>query len=108
MPDDLGGPGCIGRLGSLYLEGTGLAASSLPSYGPAEGSISDFCEPKSGLAETPHVQPTTPRAYWRGHISGSEISLDMPTEEDGELLVVGTENSWLRGIYPWQLGMSPP
>ena len=33
----------------------------LPSYDPAEGSILDFFEPKSGWAETAHFQPLTPR-----------------------------------------------
>ena len=31
---------------SLYLKGTGLVASPLPSHSPAKGSILEFFEPK--------------------------------------------------------------
>ena len=108
MPENLREPSCIGPLGSLYSKGTGLAASPLPSYGPAEGSILDLFEPKSGWAETAHFQPPTPRGYWRGHISGSEGSWDEPSEEHREPLSVGLGAHWLPGTRLWLVGTPLP
>ena len=45
MRGNLGEPSCIGPLGRWYWKGAGLVVSSLPSYGPGEGSILDFFEP---------------------------------------------------------------
>ena len=40
-------------------------------------------------AQTAHFQLPTPREYWRGHISGSERSWDLPLREHREPLSVG-------------------
>ena len=68
---------------------TELFALPLPSLGPAEGSISDFFEPKSGWAETAHFQLQTIRRHWQGHASDSEESWDNPSVEQGEPVSVG-------------------
>ena len=110
MPGDLGEPSCIGPLRSWHSKDKGLVAPSLPLYGLIEGSISDFFEPKSGWAETAHFRLPTPRGSWRGHISSSEKSWDLPWEEHTESSLVGLGDfcSWNTRLWlgkkplPWQ------
>ena len=74
---------------SLYSKGIGSVALSLPLEGPDEGSVLEIFELISVWAETAHFQLPTPGGYWRGHISGSERSWDLPLREHRELLLVG-------------------
>ena len=76
---------------SSYLKGIGSIGSSLPLAGPNEGAILEFFELISVWAETAYFQLTTPRGKWRGPISGSEGSSDLPLREHGEPLSVGLE-----------------
>ena len=63
---------------SWYWKGIGSVASSLPLAGPNEGSALEIFELISVWAETAHFQLPTPREYWRGQITGSERSWDLP------------------------------
>ena len=74
MPGSLGKPSCIAALERLYSKGTGLVASLLPSYGPTEESVSDFCSQSQDGLKHPIFSPQTPIGEWLGHISGSEES----------------------------------
>ena len=93
--------------GSSYSKGIGSVASSLPLTGPDEGSILEIFELMSVWAETAHFQLPTPRGEWRGHISGSERSWDLPFREHKEPLSVGLEADWFAGTRLW-LGGTPP
>ena len=87
--------------GGSYLKGIGSVASSLPLAGPDEGSILEFFELISVWAETAHFQLPTPRGYWRGLISGSERSWDLPLREHREPLSVGLGAPWFPGTRLW-------
>ena len=78
MPEPQREPGSVRAQGSLYSKGMGSVASSLPLAGPDEGSIWEIFELMSAWAEKAHFQLPTPGGYWRGHISGSEWSWDLP------------------------------
>ena len=93
--------------GSSYSKGIGSVASSLPLAGPDEGSILEIFELIPVWAETAHFQLPTPRGEWRGHISGSEGSWDLPLGEHRELLLVGCGPTGFRGTRLW-LGGTPP
>ena len=91
--------------GSSYPKGIGSVASSLPLTGPDEGSILGIFELISVWAETAHFQLPTPREYWRGHISGSEWSWDLPLREHREPLSVGFQEiacGWAGHPPYWQ------
>ena len=81
-------PGWVEAPGSLSTKGIGSVASSLPLVGPDEGSILGIFELISVWAETAHFQLPTPRGKWRGHISGSEGTWDLPLREHREPLSV--------------------
>ena len=100
-------PGPQRAPGSWYLKGIGSVASSLPLAGPDEGSILEFSELISVWAETAHFQLPTPRGEWRGLISSSEGSWDLPLREHRELLSVGLGAPWLPENQLW-LGATPP
>ena len=91
---------------SWYSKGIGSVASSLPLAGPDEGSILGILELISVLAETAHFQLPTPEGLWRGHVSDSEISWDLPLVEHGEPLSVSLGASWFPGTRLW-LGGTP-
>ena len=61
-------------LESSYLKDIGSVDSSLPLAGPDEGSIIEFFELISVLAERAHFELPTPRGEWRGLISRSKES----------------------------------
>ena len=88
-------------------KGIGSVASSLPLAGPDEGSILEVFELVSVWAETAPFQLPTPRGQWRGHISSSEESWDLPLREHGESLSVGLGAPWFPGTRLW-LGGTPP
>ena len=107
MPGTQREPGWVRAPDSAYSEGIGSVASSLPLASPDKGSILEFLELISVWAETAHFQLPTPGGCWRGHISSSERSWDLPLREHGELLLVGLEALWFRGTRLW-LGGTPP
>ena len=94
-------------LESSYSKGIGSVVSSLPLAGPDEGSVLEIFELISVWAETAHFQLPTPGGYWRGHISGSEMSWNLLLREHGEPLSVGLEVPWFPGTRLW-LGGTPP
>ena len=75
MPGPQREPGWVRAPGGSYLKSIGSVASSLPLAGPDKGSILEFSELTSVLAETVHFQLPTPGGQWRGLISGSEEDL---------------------------------
>ena len=89
MPRPQREPGWVRVPGSSNPKSIGSVASSLPLTGPDEGSILGICELISVWAEIAHFQLPTPREYWRGHISGSEGSWDLPLREHREPPSVG-------------------
>ena len=89
MPGPQREPGWVRAPQSLYSKVIGSVASSLPLAGPDKGSIVEFFKLISVWAETAHFQLPTPEGLWRGHISGSERSWDLPLLEHEELLSVG-------------------
>ena len=93
--------------GSWYSKGIGSVASSLPLAGPDEGSILEIFELISVWAETAHFQLPIPRGEWRGHVSGSEGSWDLPLMEHGGPLSVGIGAPWFPGTRLW-LGRTSP
>ena len=93
---------------SLYSKGIGSVASFLPLAGPDEGSILEILELISVWAETAHFQLPTPREYWRGHLSHSEGSWDLPLREHREPLSVGLRAPWFPGTRLWLGETSPP
>ena len=108
MPGPQREPGWVRFPGSSNSKGIGSVASSLPLTGPDEGSISGIFELISVWAETAHFQLPTPREYWRGHISGSERSWDLPLREQREPLSVGLGATWFPGTRLWLGGTPPP
>ena len=107
MPGPQREPGWVRASGSSYSNGIGSVASSLPLAGPDERSILEFSELISVWAETAHFQLPTPRGKWRGHISGSERSSDLPLREHTEPVSVGLGVLWFPGTRLW-LGETPP
>ena len=93
--------------GSWYSKGIGSVASSLPLAGPDEGSVLDIFELISVWAETAHFQLPTHGRYWRGHISGSEMSSNLLLREHEEPPLVGLGAPWFPGTRLW-LGGTPP
>ena len=93
---------------SSYLKGIGSVASSLPLASPDKGSISGFFELISVWGETAHFQLPTPRGEWRGPLSGSEGSSDLPVGEPGELQLVGPGSPWFRKTRLWLGGTPSP
>ena len=89
-----------------YSKGIGSVASSLPLAGPDEGSILGILELISVWAETAHFQLPTPEGLWRGHISGSEGSWDLPLREHRGSLSVGLGAPCFPGTRLW-LGETP-
>ena len=88
--------------------GIGSVASSLPLTSPDEGSFLGIFELISVWAETAHFQLPTSREYWRGHISDSEGSWDLPLGEHEESLSVGLRAPWFPGTRLWLGGTPPP
>ena len=101
-------PGWVEGPESLYLMGIGSVASSLPLAGPNKGSILEFFEPISVLAETAHFQVRTPEGEWRGLISGSEGCWDLLLGEHSELLSAVLGVSWFPGTRLWLGGTPSP
>ena len=93
---------------SWYLKGIGSVASSLPLDGPDKWSTLEFFEVISVWAETAHFQLPTPTELWRGHISGSDRSWELPLMEHGERLSVGLGAPWFRGNRLWLGGTPSP
>ena len=91
MPGAQREPGWVRAVGSLYSKGMGSDASSLPLAGPHERSILELFELTSVWAETAHFQLPTPRGYWRGLISSSERSPDLPLRERRDPLWLALE-----------------
>ena len=94
--------------GSSYSKGIGSVASPSPLAGPDEGSNLEIFELISVWAETAHFQLPTPGGYWRGHISVSQGSWDLPLREHRELLLVGPGVTWFAGTRLWLGGTPPP
>ena len=107
MPGPQREPGLVRAPWNSYLKGMGSVASSLPLAVPDEGWILEFSELISVWAETAHFQLPTPRGYWRGHISRSELSWDLLLREHGELSLASLGASWFQGTRLW-LGGTPP
>ena len=107
MPESQRELGWVRAPGSSNSKGIGSVASFLPLAGPNEGSILEIFELISVWAETAHFQLPTPRGQWRGDISGSEISWDLPLREHRRPLSVGLRASWSPGTRLW-LGETPP
>ena len=108
MPGPQREPGWVRAPGRSYSKGIGSIASSLPLAGPDEWSILGILELTSVWAETAHFQLPTPREYWRGHISGSERSWDLPLREHREPLLVGLGVPWFPATRLWLGGTPPP
>ena len=85
MPGPQREPGWVRAPESSYSKGIGSVASSLPLAGPDEGSILGIFELISVWAETANFQLPTPEGEWRGHISRSEWSWDLPLGKRGGL-----------------------
>ena len=101
-------PGWVRAPGSLYLKSILSDVSSLPLAGPNEGSISEFFELISVWAETAHFQLPTPRGEWRGLISGSKRSWDLPLGEHRQSLSVSPRAAWFTGTRLWLGGTPSP
>ena len=108
MPEPQREPGRLRVSGSSYSKGIGSVASFLPLTGPDEGSILGIFELISVWAETAHFQLPTPREYWRGHISGSEASWDLPLREQREPPSVGLGATWFPEARLWLGGKTSP
>ena len=92
---------------SLYSKSIGSVASSLPLAGPDKGSTLENYELISVWAEIAHFQLPTPRGKWRGHISGSGGSWDLPLRKHREVLLVGLGVPWFPGTRLWLGGTTP-
>ena len=108
MPGTQREPGWMRAPHSSYLKGIGSVASSPPLAGPDEGSILGFFELISVWAETAHLQLPTPRGKWRGLMSGSDGSWDLPLREHREPLWVGLGAPLFPGTRLWLGGACPP
>ena len=67
----------------------------------------EIFELMSVWADTAHFQLPTPGGFWRGHVSGSEKSSDLPLREHRKTLSIGLGAPWLTGTRLW-LGGIPP